>query len=92
MLEGGVGAAIYENYIYQTLISIRNDPLTWNANVVLFMDNAIIHKHASVLETARKLKINVLFNAEYSSWLNPIEYLFAKIKFELRKKQSPPNM
>ena len=51
----------------------------------------MIHKHSSVLETARRLKVNVLFNAEYSPWLNPVENLFAKIKRELRKKHTPAN-
>lgn len=48
------------------------------------MDNAIIHKHSEVLETARKFKVNVLFNAEYSPWLNPIEMLFSHIKKNLK--------
>jgi transposase len=44
------------------------------------MDNAVIHKHSKVLETARKFKVNVLFNAEYSPWLNPVEQLFGHLK------------
>lgn len=44
------------------------------------MDNAAIHKFSEVLETARKFKVNVLYNAEYSPWLNPIEMLFSHIK------------
>lgn len=42
-------------------------------DVVLLMDNAVIHKHSAVLEITRQFKVNVLFNAEYSPWLNPIE-------------------
>jgi transposase len=52
--------------------------------VVLFMDNAIIHKYSEVLETARKMKVHVLFNAEYSPWLNPVEQLFSHIKANLK--------
>jgi len=48
------------------------------------MDNAIIHKYSHVLETARKMKVHVLFNAEYSPWLNPVEMLFSHIKKNLR--------
>jgi transposase len=51
------------------------------------MDNAVIHKHSSVLETARRMKVNVLFNAEYSPWLNPIEQLFKLIKKQLLKQE-----
>lgn len=48
------------------------------------MDNAIIHKYSEVLETARKMKVHVLFNAEYSPWLNPVEQLFSHIKANLK--------
>ena len=58
-------------------------------DIVLFMDNAVIHKHSSVLETCRRFKVNVLFNAEYSPWLNPVETLFAKIKTQLHKDKMP---
>ena len=33
-----------------------------------------------VLETARRMKVNVLFSAPYSPWLNPIEGLFNYLK------------
>lgn len=49
------------------------------------MDNAVIHKHSIVLETARKMKVNVLFNAEYSPWLNPIEQLFGALKSKIKR-------
>ena len=52
---------------------------------MILMDNATIHKHETVYTTARKFKANVLLNAQYSSWLNPIEQLFNHIKRELRK-------
>ena len=53
---------------------------------MVMMDNAVIHKHSQVLETARKLKVNVLFNAEYSPWLNPVEQLFRYIKLKLQEE------
>jgi transposase len=64
---------IFENFVYQTLLSIRRDKRYSDKDVVVVMDNAVIHKHSQVLETCRKMKVNVLFNAEYSPWLNPIE-------------------
>ena len=57
-------------------------------DVVLMMDNAVIHKHSAVLETARRFRVNVLFNAEYSPWLNPIEQLFGFVKKELKDKDT----
>ncbi len=50
------------------------------------MDNAVIHKHSVVMETARRMKVNVLFNAEYSPWLNPIEQLFGHVKKKLNEQ------
>ena len=52
-------------------------------DIVLFMDNAVMHKHPQVLETCRAFGVNVLFNAQYSPWLNPIEGLFGHIKSKL---------
>jgi len=43
---------MFENFVYHTLLSIRKDRKTAYKDIVLFMDNAIIHKHSQVLETA----------------------------------------
>ena len=87
MLEGGVDSVIFENFIYNTLRSVRTNPNTADKTVVLLMDNAVIHKHSIVLETARKMKVNILFNAEYSPWLNPIEQLFGTVKDKIKKDE-----
>ena len=84
VIEGGVDSVVFENYIYQTLWSLRQDPLTLHKEIILFLDNAVIHRHASVMETTTKFKVNVLFNAEYSPWLNPIERLFGVLKRSIR--------
>jgi transposase len=73
ILEGGVDSVLFENFIYQTLRSLRTDVRMKSKDVVVLMDNAVIHKHSQVIETARRMKVNVLFNAEYSPWLNPVE-------------------
>lgn len=77
---------MFENFIYYTLRSLRTDSAYKDKDIVLLMDNAVIHKHSQVLETARKMKVNVLFNAEYSPWLNPIEQLFNFVKRSLNRK------
>ena len=84
ILEGGVDSVIFENFIYQALLSLRKDTDLVDKDIILLMDNAVIHKHSQVLETARKMKVNILFNAEYSPWLNPIEQLFQYIKGRLK--------
>ena len=50
------------------------------------MDNAVIHKHSIVIQTARKFKVNILFNGEYSPWLNPVEHLFNYVKRGVKQK------
>ena len=90
MLEGGTDAVVFENFIYCTLNFLRRDPSTANKDIVLFMDNAAIHKKSTVFETARKMKANILFNAQYSPWLNPIEQLFNRLKQSLRKMEVQP--
>lgn len=67
---------------------MRSSDCAGKRDVVLLMDNAVIHKHSSVLEVTRHFKVNVLFNAEYSPWLNPIERLFDHVKRNLRYKPS----
>ena len=83
IIEGGVDSVLFENFIYETLRAVRTDPELSSKRMVLFMDNAVIHHHSLVLETARKMKVNVLFNAQYSPWLNPVEQLFRHLKRKL---------
>ena len=44
VLEGGTDAILFENFIYHTLNKLLKDPSTANKQIVLLMDNAIIHK------------------------------------------------
>lgn len=84
IIEGNVDSILFENFLYHTLRSIRTDKNLHSKRVVLFMDNAAIHKYSEVLETAKKFRVDVLFNAQYSPWLNPIEQLFGQMKKRIR--------
>ncbi len=64
---------VFDNFFHRLLTKLRLDKDTKNKHIVVLMDNATIHKHSSIYETARKFKVNVLFNAQYSPWLNPVE-------------------
>ena len=46
MLEGGVDSVLFENFVYHTLRHVRTDPKLKCKDVVLLMDNAVIHKHS----------------------------------------------
>ena len=86
LIEGGVSGVIFENFLYKALTDMRSSPEYENKEIVLLMDNARIHKHPLVLKTLRDLGIKVIFNSEYSPWLNPIEQLFSFIKRKLKKE------
>lgn len=55
-------------------------------NIVVLLDNVRLHKTASVLETGRRLGVTMLFSAQYSPFLNPIEQLFNYLKRHLRRR------
>jgi hypothetical protein len=44
VIEGAVDGALFENFIYHTLVSIRNDKELCEKKVILLLDNARIHK------------------------------------------------
>jgi len=84
--EGGTDAVVFDNFLHRLLTKLRHDKETKLKHIVLLMDNATIHKHISIYQTARKFKVNVLLNAQYSPWLNPVEQLFNHMKRALRKE------
>jgi hypothetical protein len=44
LIEGGVDTSVFENFIYELLLKIRADRNYAKRPVVLFMDNATIHR------------------------------------------------
>jgi transposase len=84
MSSGCSDSVMFENFIYRTLNKLRLDDATRHKTIVLLLDNAAIHKTDAVLQTAHKMGAVVLFNAQYSPWLNPIEQLFNHLKKRAR--------
>lgn len=82
---------VFDNFLHRTLHKLRVDKDTKAQQIVILMDNATIHKHPTIYETARKFKANVLLNAQYSPWLNPVEQLFNYIKRNLRAAAKKPD-
>ena len=87
MIEGGIDSSLFENFITEMLIGLMKQPEYEKKSIILLMDNAKIHHHQMVLNTARRMKVNVLFSSEYSPWLNPIESLFAHLKRKNKESQ-----
>ena len=48
LIEGGVDATIFENFLYRLLVHVRERPEFAGRQVVLLMDNASIHHHRRV--------------------------------------------
>ena len=81
---------MFDNFLHRTLHKLRTDRDSKNKQIVILMDNASIHKHPSVYETVREFRANILLNAQYSPWLNPVEQLFNYIKRQLRSRAKKP--
>ena len=88
LIEGGVDATIFENFLYRLLVHVRESPEFAGRQVVLLMDNASIHHHRRVVDTVLGMKVILLFNPQYSPFLNPVEKLFKYLKGRLRARPS----
>ena len=55
-------------------------------HIVILLDNARVHTHQSVLSLAEEYDVTLLFNAEYSPHLNPVEQLFGLLKRLIKQK------
>jgi transposase len=86
LIEGGIDSSIFENFIYEVMLHLRQDPALCRRPIILFMDNARIHCHPMVIESVLLRKGILLFNAQYSPSLNPVEQFFAYIKGNLQDK------
>ena len=75
---------MFEHFIFKTLEYVRTQDRYKGKRVVLLMDNARIHKHQMIIDTALKMKVILIFNAEYSPQLNPVERYFGLLKQKLR--------
>ena len=84
LVEGGVDSSVFENFIFKMLEGVRKKEEFNGKPVVLLMDNATIHKHPMVVETVLRMKAILLYNAQYSPHLNPVERYFKRLKKEVR--------
>jgi transposase len=82
-VEGGVDGSVYENFVFHLLKGIKSDPELRHRRVVLLMDNARIHHQDLVVATALRESVYILYSAEYSPWLNPVEWYFRHVKQQL---------
>jgi transposase len=72
------------SFLYETILKYRKEEK--NKILVIFLDNATMHYSQEMTLLAQKLGVYLFFNAPYSSKINLIEYVFEKIKRNIRKK------
>ena len=68
-----------------TFISFIKGLATQPKPCYLFLDNLTMHHSIVVRDAAIKYGINLIFNASYSSDLNPVEHLWLLAKNQFRK-------
>ena len=88
LVEGGVDVSVFQHFLHQTLKHLRSQPGHELRPIVLVMDNASIHQHVDIVSLAAHYHAFILFTAQYSPWLNPVEGFFWKIKQQLQRKDT----
>ena len=88
LVEGGVDASVFDNFVYELLHIIRRDRRYDDRVVVIFMDNATIHRQEIVTKTVLGMKVFLLYTPQYSPQLNPVEKFFKYVKTKLRDQPS----
>ncbi len=83
IFKGGMNAQDFGGFI-ASMLNKNQDLLKNRHKYIFFMDNAPIHR-AKVLKPLFE-NFQVLFNAPYSPFLNPIEELFGNWKHNFRRK------
>ena len=46
IVKGGVDSIVFENFIYHMLKSVVTDPKNADKDILIFMDNAVMHRHS----------------------------------------------
>ncbi len=71
---------MFAAFVDQLLGRLRADPAVADRKLLLFMDNATIHKGAAVRAAVARHDALALFNCPYAPDFNPIENYFASLK------------
>ena len=83
IVKGGVKAPDFFSYVAQ--IVAKECPLFSKRKIVLMMDNAKIHHSKDYMVKFQKYT-NVIYNSPYTPQLNAIEFLFSRLKSDVKKK------
>ena len=81
VVDGPMNGDVFLAYVRQQLV-----PTLQHGDIVI-MDNLAAHKKAGVRETIESVGASLIYLPPYSPDLNPIELLFAKLKWLLRSAE-----
>ena len=81
IIKGGVKSQDFFSYVSE--ITIKECPPLSNKKIVLLMDNAKVH-HSKQYMSKFITYNNVIYNAPYTLQLNPIEFLFSRLKADVK--------
>ncbi len=79
LLDGPIDAASFRTYVEKVLVP------TLKPGDIVILDNLGSHKGKAIRQRIRSAGAKLFFLPKYSSDLNPIEQVFAKLKHLLRK-------
>ena len=69
MIQKGVDNSLFENFLYRVVAALVKNPKYEGRRIVIYMDNARIHKCQAVYDTIRKLGCCLVFAPQYSPFL-----------------------
>ena len=84
LVTGGVSAETFDHFVINALLPKLQPFNGANPCSIVVLDNASIHHASDMLPYIRNAGCLIYFLPPYSPDLNPIEYLFSKVKSVLK--------
>jgi len=82
VVKGGVKGPEFISFMVD-ICKILDDRIR-KKKTIFFMDNASIHRSKDFMQVFAK-HYNILYNAAYTPQLNPIEFSFSRLKYQVKK-------
>ena len=87
-VAGTLNSPVVFDFLFQVLCKVTRKAHQIGKAVVIVLDNSPLNHSKALKNLARYLRLSFLFTAANSSFLNPIEMLFAKFKAGFKTKNS----
>ena len=84
VIDGTRDSEVFREFLIEVIKQAWSIDLWKAKNIVILLDNARVHTHQSILSLEEEYGITLLFNAEYSPHLNPVEQLFGLLKRSIK--------